>query len=320
MPTVPSPQTVLDRVRRDVERNALRARNGISSSPGRPSRRRAEPKDVVWQRGRTRAVALPQRPRDVRRVRYGPPLVIVFSLISRSYILDLTPGNSFVEQLLSVRASTCTCSTGASPTSGTPATGSRTTSTTISPPAIDRARELSGADEVNLLGYCFGGAWPCSTPRTTPTRRCAASRCWPPRSTSGTWARWPTLFRVGGLEVDTVLDPDGQRARRAIVVQGFTHPHAHGRGDPLRDAVGAPLERRVRRRLSGDDRLVRRPRALPGRRRRGRRCGCWCATTGCSPTGSSLGGDPVHLRDITVPFLTVGPTATTSSRRTSPLP
>ena len=30
---------------------------------------------------------------------HAPPLLIVFSLVSRSYILDLTPGNSFVEHL-----------------------------------------------------------------------------------------------------------------------------------------------------------------------------------------------------------------------------
>ena len=54
MPTVPSPQTVLDRVRRDVERNALRARNGIKLVAGvdRPGVGQT-PKDVVWQRGRT---------------------------------------------------------------------------------------------------------------------------------------------------------------------------------------------------------------------------------------------------------------------------
>ena len=53
MPTVPSPQAVLDRVRRDVERNALRARNGIKLAAGidRPGVG-LTPKDVVWQRGR----------------------------------------------------------------------------------------------------------------------------------------------------------------------------------------------------------------------------------------------------------------------------
>src|SRR4051812_23246614 len=96
MPSVPSPQTILDRVRRDVERNALRARNGIRLVAGvdRPGVG-CTPKDVVWQGGRSKLWHY--RNDDVR---HSPPLLIVFSLISRSYILDLTPGNSFVEQLL----------------------------------------------------------------------------------------------------------------------------------------------------------------------------------------------------------------------------
>ena len=69
-----------------------------------------------------------------RTLRYGPPLLIVFSLISRSYILDL-PRATASSSSCSRPASTSTCSTGASPTSATRPTGSRTTSTTTSRPA-----------------------------------------------------------------------------------------------------------------------------------------------------------------------------------------
>src|SRR3712207_9106169 len=94
--SMPSPQTLLERVRRDVERNALRARNGIKLVAGvdRPGVGQT-PKDVVWQRGRSQLWHY--RNDDVR---HSPPLLIVFSMVSRSYVLDLTPGNSFVEHLL----------------------------------------------------------------------------------------------------------------------------------------------------------------------------------------------------------------------------
>ena len=71
MPQVPSPQTVLDRVRRDVERNALRARNGIKLVAGvdRPGVG-LTPKDVVWERGRTQ---LWHYRSD--KVKYSPPLL-----------------------------------------------------------------------------------------------------------------------------------------------------------------------------------------------------------------------------------------------------
>ena len=90
-----TPNEVLERVRRDVERSALRARNGIKVVTGsnRP-RTGLTPKDVVWSQDR--AVMWRYRSDSVT---HAPPLLIVYSLVSHSYILDLTPGNSFVEHL-----------------------------------------------------------------------------------------------------------------------------------------------------------------------------------------------------------------------------
>jgi polyhydroxyalkanoate synthase subunit PhaC len=92
MAALPDPRGALDRVRREVERNVLRARNGIKLAAG-PSRPGVglTPKDVIWRHGRCEL----WRYRN-DEVRFGPPLLIVFSLVSRSYILDLTPGNSFI--------------------------------------------------------------------------------------------------------------------------------------------------------------------------------------------------------------------------------
>jgi polyhydroxyalkanoate synthase subunit PhaC len=53
MSMLPTPQEVLGRVRSEVERNAIRARNGIRvvTSSGGPAVGQS-PKDVVWRRGR----------------------------------------------------------------------------------------------------------------------------------------------------------------------------------------------------------------------------------------------------------------------------
>src|SRR6185369_9463720 len=85
----------LDRIRQEIERTALRARNGIKLAAGlsQPSVG-VTPRDLVWRNGR--AQLFRYRNDDVR---YRPPLLIVFSLDSRAYILDLMPGNSFVERL-----------------------------------------------------------------------------------------------------------------------------------------------------------------------------------------------------------------------------
>src|SRR3954465_9740027 len=95
MPTLPTPSGVIDRVRREGERHPPRARNGIKLVAGRtPANVGRSPKDVVWEHGRTTLYRY--RSDDVR---IPPPLLLVFSLIGRSYVLDLSPGNSFVEHL-----------------------------------------------------------------------------------------------------------------------------------------------------------------------------------------------------------------------------
>src|SRR4051812_45893390 len=86
----------LDAIRQDVERSVFRARNGIKyvAGIGRPEVG-LTPKELVWSRERAR---LWRYQGDAPRGRR--PLVIVWSLANRSYILDLRPGQSLIEQLL----------------------------------------------------------------------------------------------------------------------------------------------------------------------------------------------------------------------------
>ena len=95
MPLQLSPADLLGRVNRDVERSYLRARNGLRYVRGsnRP-RLGTTPKDVVWQRDKAQLWRYRGGP-----VRFAQPLLIVTSLVSRSYILDLLPGSSAVEFL-----------------------------------------------------------------------------------------------------------------------------------------------------------------------------------------------------------------------------
>src|SRR3954451_24308539 len=151
MPVV-SPGDLLERVRRDVRRNALRARNGVKMVAGvdRPQLGQT-PKDVVW--GRDRCQLGRYRNDDVP---LAPPLLIVFSLVSRSYVLDLRPGNSFIEHLLAAGFDVFLLDWGVA--------DERDADNTLEdyvddylPAAVDRVLEVTGEDEVNLLGYCFGG-------------------------------------------------------------------------------------------------------------------------------------------------------------------
>jgi len=142
----------IDRVRREVERNALRARNGIKMATGiQRTDVGLSPKDVVWGHGRTQ---LWHYRSD--QVRLGPPLLIIYSLFNRSYILDLRPGNSVIEHLVNAGFDVYMLDWGV-PDERDAANQLEDYVDSYMPAAIERVCRLAGVDEVNLLGYCFGG-------------------------------------------------------------------------------------------------------------------------------------------------------------------
>ncbi|MCZ7528466.1 MAG: alpha/beta fold hydrolase [Acidimicrobiia bacterium] len=139
-------------LRRDVERSLLRARNGLKYLAGldRPTVG-ATPKDMVWQRGKTRLWRY--RSDDVR---YAPPVVLVHSLISRSYILDLRPGNSLVEFLRGRGFDVFLVDWGV-PDETDAANTLETYVDQHLPAAIEQVVAVSGREAVTLVGYCLGG-------------------------------------------------------------------------------------------------------------------------------------------------------------------
>jgi polyhydroxyalkanoate synthase len=298
MPTVPSPQTVLDRVRRDVERNALRARNGIKLVAGvdRPGVGQT-PKDVVWQRGRSQLWHYRNE-----NVRYGPPLLIVFSLISRSYILDLTPGNSFVEQLVEAGFDVYLLDWG-EPDERDAANGLEDYVDDYIPAGIARALELSGADEVNLFGYCFGGDLTLLYAAHHPD---APLRSLTVLATPVDFRHLGPLadvFSVGGMEVDSVLGADGN-VPPSVVVRGFR---------TLKPTAEVSRYVTLWEKLWNDD-YVASYQAMtgwsddhvpfPGAAAR-QTVQMLVRDNGMMTDRLNVGGDPVHLGDIRVPFLTV---------------
>ena len=298
MPTVPSPQAVLDRVRRDVERNALRARNGIKLVAGvdRPGVG-LTPKDVVWRRGRTQ---LWHYRNDA--VRYSPPLLVVFSLISRSFILDLTPGNSFVEQLLAAGFDVYLIDWGEPDERDAQNTLEDYVDDYI-PAAVERVRQLSGCAELNLFGYCFGGdlalLYAAHHP-DAPLRSLTVLATPVDFTEMGPLA---DIFRVGGLDVDDVLDDDGNVPPQ-VVVQGFRtlRPTAElSRYVTLWERLWSDEYVASYQAMTGwsDDHIP-----FPGAAAR-ETVQMLVRDNGMVTDRLSVGGDPVHLSDIRVPFLTV---------------
>ncbi len=147
-----APADLLNRVERDVQRALQRSRNGLRYAAGtqRPKVGRT-PKDVVWRRHKSE---LWRYRSDTRR--YRPPLVIVHSLVSRSYVLDLYPGNSAVEHFLREGLDVFLLDWGVPDETDAGNTLEYYVDDGI-PEAVAAACETAGTDDVNLLGYCFGG-------------------------------------------------------------------------------------------------------------------------------------------------------------------
>lgn len=108
------------------------------------------PHEVLWGRGKAEL----WRYDSDRRTRH-PPLVIVFSILGRSYVLDLRPGSSFVQQLLGAGTDVFLVDFGV-PDEVDAANTLETYVDNYLPRAVRTAAEATG-EEVDVLGYCFGG-------------------------------------------------------------------------------------------------------------------------------------------------------------------
>ena len=151
VPTL-NPTDLVSRLNRDVERSVLRARNGVRYVRGthRP-KVGATPKEVVWRRGKAEL----WRYRN-GTVRYGPPVVIVHSLVSRSYILDLRPGNSLVEYLTAAGLDVFMLDWGVPDELDADNDLERYVDFYL-PRAVAAVRRETAPIEVTLAGYCLGG-------------------------------------------------------------------------------------------------------------------------------------------------------------------
>jgi poly[(R)-3-hydroxyalkanoate] polymerase subunit PhaC len=210
-----SPTTALDRARREIERNALRARNGIRLAAGtaRPDLGQT-PKDVVWQEGRCELWRY-----RTDAVRVSPPLLIVYSLFNRSEVLDLRPGNSFIERLLAAGFDVFLLDWGV-PDERDAANELEDYVDDYMPAAIGEVRRVAGADQVNMLGYCFGGLLSVLHAAHHPRSPLRSLSVLTTPADLQQLGPLGDVVGVGGLDVDTVLDPDGNVPPR-IILQGF---------------------------------------------------------------------------------------------------
>jgi polyhydroxyalkanoate synthase subunit PhaC len=197
-----APADLLTRIQRDVERAAQRSRNGLRYAAGtsRP-KLGATPKDAVWKRHK--AALFRYRNDDVT---VKTPVVIVHSLVSRSYVLDLYPGNSAVAFLLKQGLDVFLLDWGVPDEADAGNTLEHYVDEGI---PIAAACEAAGTDEVNMLGYCFGGVLSLISAARhpdLPLRNLALM------ATPVDFSKMETitaLVREGRLDPDEVVEPTG---------------------------------------------------------------------------------------------------------------
>ncbi len=152
MPTIETPTAVVEQFRRDIERNVLRARNGLKHLAGVG---RVEvgcsAKELVWERDKVRLYRYDSDHRSL-----APPILIVMSLVSKPYIVDLRPGNSFVESLLERGLDVYLLDWGI-PDAADADNTLETYCDEYLPYAAVAAMRESARDEIHVLGYCLGG-------------------------------------------------------------------------------------------------------------------------------------------------------------------
>ena len=146
---------------------------GSSTSPASAGRELTQtPKETVWS---AEKVELWRYPSDRRTIR--TPLLFVHSLVSRSYVFDLVPGNSFVETMVDRGFDVYLVDWGV-PDELEAGNTLETYTDGYLPTIVARGRaSISGSPDVNVFGYCFGGVLSLLVGGRQPRRcRCAA---WP---------------------------------------------------------------------------------------------------------------------------------------------
>ncbi|MGE5291833.1 MAG: alpha/beta fold hydrolase [Micromonosporaceae bacterium] len=206
-----APEELLRRLEADVRRAVRRGRNGLHYGAGTSRPKVGQtPKDVVWKRDKAEL----WRYRS-DRVAYTPPVVVIHSLVSRSYVLDLHPGNSAIRLLLDSGLDMMLLDWGVA--DGVEA--DNTLETYVDgyiPEATDAACEAASTDEVTMLGYCFGGVLSLlSVARhpEMPVRNLATMAT--PVDFNGMRAM-TALVRQGRLDPDDLLDETGNVPPEAV--------------------------------------------------------------------------------------------------------
>jgi polyhydroxyalkanoate synthase len=194
-----------------LERQVLRARNGLAYLAGanRPVMAQT-PRDLVWKRDKARL----WRYRSAER-RLRPPVLIVHSLVSKSYILDLLPNTSMVRYLLGEGFDIFLLDW-EPPDSADAENTLETYVDGYIPEAIGALLEEAGAEEVTLIGYCFGGVLTLLLAAAHPELPIRNLMVMATPCDYREMGFMSDMFREHRLDADDVIDETGMVPARAL--------------------------------------------------------------------------------------------------------
>lgn len=149
---LPDVAQIGERIQTEVQRAIQRSIKGVeyfaSSGPSLGS----TPKDVLISRGTMNLYHYRPLADEIYRI----PILIVMATTNRGYILDLVPGQSFIEFLLKQGYDVYMLDWNA-PRPEEKSLRMEDYVLGFIPECIRRVQENSGETDVNVIGYCFGG-------------------------------------------------------------------------------------------------------------------------------------------------------------------
>lgn len=205
----------LERTQQEFERAMLRMRNGLRYASGyyEPSFGQS-PKQTVWTSGRAELWRY-----TVGELSVSPPVLIVPSLVSRSYILDLLPSTSFVGALGRAGLDVFLLDWGVADERDADNTF-ETYVDEMLPTAIEAVQEATGATEVTVIGHCFGGVLALLLAAAHPELPIRGLLTMATPADYDRLGVIVSLLREGRLEADDVIDTTGN-VPPEVIAQAF---------------------------------------------------------------------------------------------------
>jgi polyhydroxyalkanoate synthase len=194
-----------------LERQILRTRNGLAYLAGTSRPQMAQsPRDLVWRQDSARL----WRYRSDRR-RISPPLLIVHSLVSKSYVLDLLPNTSMIGYLVDEGFDVFLLDW----MSPDPADAENTLETYVEEycqGAIAAVLDDASAEAVTLIGYCFGGVLTLLVTAGHPELPIRNLMVMATPCDYREMGFMSDMFREGRLDPEDVIDETGLVPARAL--------------------------------------------------------------------------------------------------------